>query len=124
MTSIETVATSFPESTLTSMTDLVKEVVNTMQLELCFLSFFLLGYVLLRLDKMQKMRRSAPGMATSPFQIKMKQIRAAHSSNSEEVASLWRETVSMKFSECCPLDVLRMVTLRFITPEIDEKGIG
>merc|ERR1719409_2618182 len=79
--------------------NLVYEVVNNMFLELCFLAFFLLGFGLLRLDKLSRRRG-----------LKMKVIRSEHhAGNSSAVVDAWRKLAEANFRECCTLDVLRVV---------------
>merc|ERR1719269_324366 len=88
--------------------NLVYEVVNNMFLELCFLAFFLLGFGLLRLDKLSKRQKSS--LPSSPFALKMKVIRSEHhAGNSSAVVDAWRKLAEANFRECCTLDVLRVV---------------
>merc|ERR1719197_1957554 len=88
--------------------NLVYEVVNNMFLELCFLAFFLLGFGLLRLDKLSKRRKQ--GVPSSPFALKLKVIRSEyHAGNSTATVDAWRKLAEANFRECCTLDVLRVV---------------
>jgi len=88
--------------------NLVYEVVNNMFLELCFLAFFLLGFGLLRLDKLSKRRKGS--VPSSPFALKLKVIRSEyHAGNSTATVDAWRKLAEANFRECCTLDVLRVV---------------
>jgi len=81
-----------------------------MFLELCFLAFFLLGFGLLRLDKLSRRRGQKSSLPSSPFALKMKVIRSEHhAGNSSAVVDAWRKLAEANFRECCTLDVLRVV---------------
>merc|ERR1719253_39556 len=94
-----------------STADIVREVLGGMMLEISFAVFFLLGFVVLRLDKAVKSRRSGkPVVVSSAFAGKMKQIRADYDSGQlSAVVATWREVSAAQFTERCPVDVLRMV---------------
>jgi len=97
-------------STAASTSEIVHEVLGGMMLEVSFVVFFLLGFVVLRLDKALKSRRVQTTAANSVFTAKLKTLRADYSSALlSEVLKTWSEIQSGQFTERCPVDVLRMV---------------
>jgi len=85
----------------------VQEVLKNMQLEIAFLVFFILGYVILRLDKVYKARVSRTG--SQVLANKHKIIRSHYQSEDlKEVRKAWLKLESAKYDCCAPLDVLRM----------------
>merc|ERR1719456_374110 len=99
------------KSGLASITGLAMEVLNNMMLEMSVLIFILLGFVLLRLDKVTRKRSlwrtsgSAPAIAP-----KLKAVRHDFQNHPDRVCELFRTQIaSAGFKECCTLDVLRIV---------------
>merc|ERR1719456_370496 len=99
------------KSGLASITGLAMEVLNNMMLEMSVLIFILLGFTLLRLDKVTRKRSlwrtagSAPAIAP-----KLKAVRMDFQHHPDRVCELFRTQIaSAGFKECCTLDVLRIV---------------
>lgn len=117
------------KSGLASITGLAMEVLNNMMLEMSVLIFILLGFVLLRLDKVTRKRSlwrtsgSAPAIAP-----KLKAVRLDFQNHPERVCELFRTQIaSAGYKECCTLDVLRIVmqcALQGATWEADVRGVA
>merc|ERR1719456_1324753 len=99
------------KSGLASITGLAMEVLNNMMLEMSVLIFILLGFTLLRLDKVTRKRSlwrtagSAPAIAP-----KLKAVRLDFQHHPDRVCEVFRTQIaSAGFKECITLDVLRIV---------------
>jgi len=99
------------KSAFASITGVAVEVLSNMMLEIAVLVFILLGFTLLRLDKVSRKRSlwrtggSAPAIAA-----KLKAVRLDFQNHPDRVGELFRTQIaSAGFKECCTLDVLRIV---------------
>merc|ERR1719440_2130494 len=102
-------------SSTTSSMDIVREVFGGMMLEISF--------VVLRLDKAVKSRRTQATATCTVFTAKMKTLRADYSSALlSEVLKTWREVLAGQFTEHCPIDVLRMVMHAVLAEDPDTAG--
>jgi len=96
---------------LASITGVAVEVLQNMMLEITVLVFILLGFALLRLDKVTRKRSlwrtsgGAPAIAA-----KLKAVRLDFQNTPDKVCEVFRTQIaSAGFKECVTLDVLRIV---------------
>lgn len=90
----------------TAMVELMSEVFDNMFLEFCVLFFVILGFGLLRVDKLSKRKPQSSLPAIVP---KLKAVRLEFQNHPAIALKLWREIMIGGHKECCTLDVLRMV---------------
>jgi pentatricopeptide repeat protein len=84
-----------------------QQAIDSMYLEFTVAGVFIFGYVLVHLLKPLR----GKSRTVSPFIKLIKQLRAEYPcGNYSKVLDIWRkEIVAGDWSECCPLDVLRMI---------------
>jgi len=114
------------KSGLASITGVAVEVLQNMMLEISVLVFILLGFALLRLDKVVRKRNFGP--STPAIAPKLKAVRLDFQHHPDRVCELFRTQIaSAGFKECCTLDVLRIVmqcALQGATWETDVRDVA
>jgi len=114
------------KSGLASITGVAVEVLQNMMLEISVLVFILLGFALLRLDKVVRKRNFGP--RTPAIAPKLKAVRLDFQHHPDRVCELFRTQIaSAGFKECCTLDVLRIVmqcALQGATWETDVRDVA
>merc|ERR1719247_3208446 len=89
--------------------------------EVAILALLIFAYCVVRLLKPKSKKAEAWG---SPLMKQIRAMRHAYSNGKYEgVKTMWRVIVNSSHSECCPVDVLKIVTHSILAEEGEEEGL-